>query len=337
METITPHAFPNPGGIEKPLDTRDIKLGAAGMPVYTHPKALMNNDAWRMPVEYQGKQPACGAHAGAEVKDLAIGSRFTPRFTWADLKTFDGWPINSGTDLRSIFKSITQAGVLDFTQLGNNVSLDELEYAKAPTTVQRANAQKFSGQGYGFITDLSFDGLKQFITDHGPTIVLMRITERFWKDANGNTSWAEKDVLPLAPASADYPPVSGHFVVAHSFDEQYIYFLNHWSEDWGRDGHGYFGANYMPLVNDAGALFLLKFKKDLSFGMTDPDVLSLQKYLNSHGCQVAASGDGSPGHETNYFGNLTKAAVMKFQSMHGISPVSGYFGPLTRAYVQLHP
>lgn len=334
MDPITPHGFTKLGGLPKKDDPMDIKLGAAGVPVYTHPKSLTNNDAWKIPVEYQGQQPACGAHSGAEEKDLAIGSRFSPRFTWADLKTFDGWPIDDGTDLRSIFKSITKTGVLDYAQLGNDVSLSEAEYAKAPTAAQRALAAKFSGMGYGFITDLSFDGLKQFISDHGPTIILVRVGAEWWTDKNGHSSWAEKDILPLRIPN---PTVSGHFVVAHSFDENYIYLLNHWSDTWGRKGHGYFGPEYMMYVNDAGALFTLGFKKDLYLGVTDPDVLALQKYLNAHGYPVAVSGPGSPGNETNYFGGLTESAVKKFQAAHGISPVSGYFGPLTRAYVQLHP
>lgn len=337
MDTITPHGFTKLGGLDKKEDPNDIKLGAAAPVKYTHPVELHNSSAWKMNIEYQGQQPACGAHSGAEMKDLAIGSRFSPRFTWADLKTFDGWAIDDGTDIRSIFKSITKTGVLDYAQLGNDVSLSLSEYAKAPTAQMRALASKYSGSGYGFITDLTFDGLKQFITDHGPTVILMRVNERFWKRADGVSSWLESDILPLAPHSAQFPNVSGHFVVCHSFDEKYIYFVNHWSDGWGRKGHGYFGAEYMSEINDAGALFILKFKKDLSLGMTDADVAELQRYLNSHGAQVAATGDGSPGHETNYFGPLTMAALKKFQAAHGISPQSGYFGPLTRAYVALNP
>ncbi len=93
----------------------------------------------------------------------------------------------------------------------------------------------------------------------------------------------------------------------------------------------------MPLVNDAGALFPLEFKKDLSFGMTDPDVLKLQRYLNNHGYTVSVSGDGSPGKETKYFGEKTRAALKGLQMHNGISPVSGYFGPLTRAFVAVNP
>ncbi len=75
------------------------------------------------------------------------------------------------------------------------------------------------------------------------------------------------------------------------------------------------------------------FTRDLTVGSTGSDVKALQQFLNTHGAQVAASGAGSPGNETSYFGNLTRAAVAKYQAMVGISPAVGYFGPKTRAYV----
>jgi peptidoglycan hydrolase-like protein with peptidoglycan-binding domain len=40
-------------------------------------------------------------------------------------------------------------------------------------------------------------------------------------------------------------------------------------------------------------------------------------------------GTSLPG--TTYFGSLTRSAVKSYQTMKGISPVSGYVGPLTRA------
>ncbi len=74
------------------------------------------------------------------------------------------------------------------------------------------------------------------------------------------------------------------------------------------------------------------FSANLTVGSTGADVMALQKLLNSDSAtQVAASGAGSPGNETSYFGPATRAAVIKFQTKYGISPTSGYFGPLTRA------
>lgn len=74
--------------------------------------------------------------------------------------------------------------------------------------------------------------------------------------------------------------------------------------------------------------------RNLQVGSTGADVMALQVYLNSNAStQVAASGAGSPGHETTTFGPATKAAVIKFQTAHSVSPQSGYVGPLTRAAI----
>ena len=80
--------------------------------------------------------------------------------------------------------------------------------------------------------------------------------------------------------------------------------------------------------------------KQLQYGMTDPQVKELQKWLNEHGFTVATSGAGSPGNETDYFGSATQAAVQKFQAAQGIvssgSPTTtgyGRVGPQTLAKI----
>ncbi|MSR70433.1 peptidoglycan-binding protein [Candidatus Kaiserbacteria bacterium] len=78
------------------------------------------------------------------------------------------------------------------------------------------------------------------------------------------------------------------------------------------------------------------FTKNLWMGSTGAEVQRLQQYLNTHGYRVAASGAGSAGSETMTFGALTKAALAQFQAAVGISPAAGYFGPITRAYINAH-
>jgi hypothetical protein len=75
------------------------------------------------------------------------------------------------------------------------------------------------------------------------------------------------------------------------------------------------------------------FSRDLYFNVTGLDVKELQRFLNSHGFVVAASGAGSLGNETENFGSLTKQALVKFQLKNGITPAVGYFGPITRGIV----
>jgi peptidoglycan hydrolase-like protein with peptidoglycan-binding domain len=71
---------------------------------------------------------------------------------------------------------------------------------------------------------------------------------------------------------------------------------------------------------------------DLELGMTNPAVQALQKYLNTNGYMVneVAGQPGSIGYESDYFGEKTKQALIKFQTAKGITPAKGYFGPKTR-------
>ncbi len=72
------------------------------------------------------------------------------------------------------------------------------------------------------------------------------------------------------------------------------------------------------------------FTRDLTLGSTGDDVKCLQQTLNANGYQVSASGAGSPGNESSYFGPATRAALAKWQAAKGVTPSVGYFGPLTR-------
>jgi hypothetical protein len=76
----------------------------------------------------------------------------------------------------------------------------------------------------------------------------------------------------------------------------------------------------------------ITFDRNLTVGSSGADVKCLQALLNqSADTQVAATGVGSAGNETTYFGSKTTAAVMAYQTKNAISPVAGYVGPITRA------
>lgn len=84
-------------------------------------------------------------------------------------------------------------------------------------------------------------------------------------------------------------------------------------------------------VNDDGydkTLCGISFSKNLSQGATGIDVYNLQKFLISKGPLQQVSGVPS-----YYFGNLTKNALVSYQSSKNISPAAGYFGPLTRTQI----
>jgi len=80
--------------------------------------------------------------------------------------------------------------------------------------------------------------------------------------------------------------------------------------------------------------------RDLNNGATGADVMKLQQFLNSNAdMRVAASGAGSVGMETQFYGPATAAAVSKMQVMYradiltpgGLVNPTGFFGPSSRA------
>jgi len=75
------------------------------------------------------------------------------------------------------------------------------------------------------------------------------------------------------------------------------------------------------------------FTRALYPGVSGADVKCLQQYLNGAGFAVAASGAGSAGNETQYYGPLTQAAVKKWQDANGVvyGAYGGYFGPVSQA------
>ncbi len=92
---------------------------------------------------------------------------------------------------------------------------------------------------------------------------------------------------------------------------------------------------FLPLFVSA-----LVFDRNLSFGLQGEDVRELQRILNKNPItRVAVSGPGSLGSETNYFGQMTRTAVIKFQELYapevlfpiGLYKGTGFIGQYTLA------
>lgn len=301
------------GAIERKPTVHDVQLGS--FTPSTRPDVYM--PSFTGTIEMQGKQPACGAHAGQAVKQVMESFRGSPEYVWKKIKLIDGFPPESGTDMLSIMKVLQKTGITSYDLMTNNTDVTLEAYADASTITPELDSEALKHKVgiYAFTWNPTLEQLKQAIYDHKAVIMLLRVGQEWWTDKNGNGSWAEKDILPLR---STVPITSGHFVTAFGYDEQYIYFLNQWSSAWGRNGIGYFGSDYLSRCVEIGTTVNAEttylFTKVLKFGMNNADVRMLQ-------IKLGVPADGR-------FGKQTLKAVQDFQTKHGLV-ADGIVGKLT--------
>lgn len=89
----------------------------------------------------------------------------------------------------------------------------------------------------------------------------------------------------------------------------------------------------MKSVSATGATAVASFPGDLTLGSSGSAVVALQNFLISRNTGPAARALAGAG-ATGNFGPITRSALTEYQKSVGIIPADGYYGPLTRAYVQ---
>lgn len=203
--------YENLGGLERKPDPRDFPLGAAQIPA-PRPPVFLPDNSW-MQRNYQGQTPYCGAHSASHFKALldfyalTLKGRKTPRYIWTEIKTFDGYPMESGTDMRSIFKALQQFGAADYEPLENDVTLPIADYSdpKNITPVMLANGKQSLIGSYAFgATD--FDSLCQYVYQNKAVLLLIKADEGFWHTKTPTFTI----------------PKYGHFIVADGYDASNI-------------------------------------------------------------------------------------------------------------------
>ena len=85
-------------------------------------------------------------------------------------------------------------------------------------------------------------------------------------------------------------------------------------------------------ASQGGATSAKTITSNLTVGSKSSDVNTLQSFLISLNEGPAANALANVG-ATSYFGDLTRSALAEFQVKMGITPSLGYFGPVTRAYI----
>ena len=287
---------------------------------------------------------ACVPHAIAELLMLYIFKvtgkivNISPRFAYKLCKMLDGIPDVSGTYPRIGALVFTKIGCAVIELIKNDTSLSEKLYVDFEITdemIDSAHQHKMPGFA---VVYAEIESIKSAISLNGAV--------------TGSTECGKWDAVPVKPD----PSRGLHYTIWYGYEklsngDYKIFFKNSWGrgwlaklKNWLFGGYGYFlWSEYQFRVRDIIAFteipktFLdqvkimpYRFSKELSVGTTHPDVKELQKMLNAHpDTMIALEGAGSPGEETNYFGMKTRDALKKWQTKKGISPQSGYFGPLS--------
>jgi len=207
-----------PGAITKPLDLRDIKLGAVQPPDPAIPITYETDVSWLKPI-YQNGWPACGAHAGSHLKAILDHENepdkksyhYSPKFLWKEIKAIDGYEPEVGTDMRSIFKVLYNTGICDY-DLKPNIYTDDLDqYTLYDNLIkEKENAHPKVIKSYAFGKN-NFNSITEAIYKNKAVLLLLDI---------GNTWWGKTFVYQFTRKDG------GHFVVAYGYDENYIYIVD---------------------------------------------------------------------------------------------------------------
>lgn len=331
------------GAFLNPVDNRDIPTTAFQQPTDIPQRWV--TDITMLPIETQ-IWGTCVAYAQAkllqyfEYVDTGLIVTLIPGFIYDWCKQRDGVAAQ-GTYPRVGAQVMVDFGCASDDTLTETSDTYE-NYLKKDIQSQKVldDAAKRKISGYAFVP-LNGDAVAQAIYKN--------------KVITGTLEVGDWSALPLKWFKSWLYHHTLWYGYEYTNNDLIIYLRNSWGPEWLKNilnwlfpGNGYFlWSEYGPYAQDIQVytdipddlLFKAKnmqyrFTKDLDMGYNDPSVKELQKRLNEDpDTQVAVSGPGSTGNETTTFGSLTRAALARYQKKHGISPSLGYFGPITRNFM----
>ena len=364
------------GALVSPEDENQFTVAAAEGIAGAYPKEIVQKEVEDLVVTMQGKIGSCVGNTGEEVVRLMVylltGTQpdvLSWRFIYALAKASEGkgefskWPYaaGEGTYPSLVATLIRKFGVCEAQYCPNDIGLDHETFVynrdikKIPAAAFE-NAKKYTYVKGDFTVPCTVDGVKQALTfaikNKGAVMILRSVGNTYWKDRNGNSTWAKEKLLPIA---APKEITSGHEELLYACVENgdgthTIKWLNHWSEAWcstgGNGKDGGFGEEileqWLPFVKEIRvcvsqlptepvAAFKYKFTKQMRFGDKNNEVVALQTALKSLGFFPQAQ------QVTGRFGTTTLQAVRDFQHAYkneilvpaGLMFATGYVGEFT--------
>jgi len=237
----------NPGFIESPPDSRDFLLGKVQAPIEIPDEYFTGIS--KLKIRNQNGQPSCVSEATCKMLELMefwetkSYKILSPRFLYALAKEHDGLQNQEGTYYRQCLKEASEYGICKEVLFKSDVELPKDTYKDFDYISEEAKseAEHRKIKSYARVDDTSFEGLKQAIYQNKVIVLGLRYSSAWVRNKLGEYSYKESDILPLRVGQW----ISGHAVLAYGYDKDYIYFLNSFGENWGRNGIGYFGKDYL--------------------------------------------------------------------------------------------
>lgn len=315
------------------VKTTDLSLALGFMPPISH-----KIDYTGYPHKNQLKIGICTAAAvdGAAERFFDTGWRGSMEWLYKIGKIFVDGNTTEGSSAFTMLKAAQKYGIPSEAKFPTNCNRTYSEFMANTNITQEMldDAALHKIPGYAQVP-LTPDALMQAIYSSPCGLVVRHsLGNEWWTDVNGNVTW-DKD--RLQPLRAPKVVISGHLVVQTGYDATGPFTLfdrNSWGDIWCDKGDIHFHLQTLVQYFTEAWTIVGKvlFIRDLRIGQTSEDVKRLQKFLNTHGFKVSETGPGSPGNESLYFGLKTFNALKKLQLANDI-PSTGYFGPLTRAWM----
>lgn len=326
------------GGHASPPDSRDWTLSSVGAPVGSGNGCFIDL-SWRV-ASMQNKLGCCVGctfeeivaqivHVIAVANGLA-DQELSYRFVYAVCKCLDGIQ-DQGTYPALAAKVVRTYGVPLAKFCPNDSTLDH------ETFVYQRNLANIPAQAFidaktrrstaDFTVPATQAGIMQAITyakaNGGGVAILRQISDSYYTDAQGITTWDSARILPIRPPGTI---ISGHCESLYGYDfepvtnRMRIYWLNHWSPAWAANGRGWEYADvwlndiieirvsvpHTPTVQG----FTYAWNNAMTRGAQGPDVVALQHVLKLEGLFPADQAF------TGYYGDISFNAVIQLQQKY---------------------
>lgn len=291
--------FKNLGAIPYQRTGKELRVAQAAAPA---PQTYSDPTFFNTPILMQALSPECGGFslAFAIAYLLKLQQPLSGSFAYAYEKTVDGLPNDEGTLITALYTTAAKAGTClkELFPDDGDTTVDptgkQTPYSAAtPQAIQDALAR--AGWLCLFVNDLSWAGLQSAIAQYGTVIVEAEVGDEWWTSQYGkvqpvgDNSWAAADILPLVPPKT---VVSAHFfALGGVYNPEQIFFANSWSTEWGQNGFGYFGQNYVPFIKNAIVLYKMPPSVQTVVNhptLTEPEKLSIiQQIIDDIAQEVA--------------------------------------------------